>query len=180
MQQINGACYKLKTLELIKRKNLVLGLTQENLIENSVQDSLSYILNPHSLCQLLLSYSKQPCVSLKVHICCTCSISLFFQNCCGNHQSQRPMTTQRVNLLSGYNVGSSQIKPALISMLYPHVHLISYSKPPCCLYMPRYHLPDSSIIFQAYNITSCDMSCDFCVMCLFIIQKKKKRKTKSI
>ena len=41
--------YKLKTLELIKRKNLVLGLIQENLIESSVQDSLLYILKPHSL-----------------------------------------------------------------------------------------------------------------------------------
>jgi len=29
-------CYKLKTLELVKRKNLVLELIQENLIENSV------------------------------------------------------------------------------------------------------------------------------------------------
>ncbi len=27
-----------------------IGLTQENLIENSIQDSLSYILKPHSLC----------------------------------------------------------------------------------------------------------------------------------
>ena len=43
-------CYKLKILGLIKRKNLVLGLTQENLIENSVQDSLPYILNSHGLC----------------------------------------------------------------------------------------------------------------------------------
>ena len=42
--------YNSKTLELVNKKNLVLGLTQENLIENSVQDSLSYILNPHSLC----------------------------------------------------------------------------------------------------------------------------------
>jgi len=39
-----------KTLELVKRKNLVLGLTQENSIENSVQDSLPYILNPHGPC----------------------------------------------------------------------------------------------------------------------------------
>ena len=31
-------CYKLKILELTKRKNLVLELTQKNLIENSVQD----------------------------------------------------------------------------------------------------------------------------------------------
>jgi len=29
-------CYKLKSLELDKRKNLILELTQENLIENSV------------------------------------------------------------------------------------------------------------------------------------------------
>ncbi len=43
-------CYKLKTLELIKRKNLVLGLTQENSIENSVQNSLPYILKPHGPC----------------------------------------------------------------------------------------------------------------------------------
>jgi len=43
-------CYKLKTLELVKRMNLVLELTQENSIENSIQDSLPYILNPHSPC----------------------------------------------------------------------------------------------------------------------------------
>jgi len=42
-------CYKLRTLELVKRKNLVLGLTQENSMENSVQDCLSYILKPHGL-----------------------------------------------------------------------------------------------------------------------------------
>ena len=42
--------YKLKTLELIKKKNLVLGLIQENSIENSAQDSLPYILNPCGLC----------------------------------------------------------------------------------------------------------------------------------
>ena len=47
---MNGFCYKLKTLELVKRKNLILGLTQENLIENSVQDSLPYILNPYGPC----------------------------------------------------------------------------------------------------------------------------------
>jgi len=43
-------CYKLKTLELVKRKNLVLELTQENSIENFVQDSLPYILKPHGPC----------------------------------------------------------------------------------------------------------------------------------
>ena len=46
-------CYKLKNLELFKRKNLVLGLIQENLIENSVQDHLSYILNHDGPCYYL-------------------------------------------------------------------------------------------------------------------------------
>ena len=36
-------CYKLKTLKLVKNKNLVLGLTQENLIEFLVQNHLPYI-----------------------------------------------------------------------------------------------------------------------------------------
>jgi len=31
-------------------KEPCIGLTQENSIENSVQDSLPYILNPHGLC----------------------------------------------------------------------------------------------------------------------------------
>jgi len=43
-------CYKLKNLELFKRKNLILGLTQENSIENFVQDHLPYILNYDGLC----------------------------------------------------------------------------------------------------------------------------------
>jgi len=37
-------------LGLIKEENLVLELTQENSIENSVQDCLPYILNHHSMC----------------------------------------------------------------------------------------------------------------------------------
>jgi len=44
------ACYDSVTLGLIKEKNLVLGLTQENSIENSIQDCLPYILKPHGLC----------------------------------------------------------------------------------------------------------------------------------
>ena len=40
----------LMILELIKERNLVLKLTQENLIKNSVQDCLPYILNYHGLC----------------------------------------------------------------------------------------------------------------------------------
>jgi len=50
--------YKLKPLELDKRKNLILGLTQENSIENSVQDCLSYIQIPNGLCELFLAYPK--------------------------------------------------------------------------------------------------------------------------
>jgi len=37
-------CYNSKTLEWVNKKNLVLGLTQENSIENSVQNCLPYIL----------------------------------------------------------------------------------------------------------------------------------------
>ena len=51
-------CYKLKTLELVKKKEPCIGFTQENLIENSVQDCISYILIPGSLCELFLVYSK--------------------------------------------------------------------------------------------------------------------------
>jgi len=51
-------CYKLKILELVKRMNLILELTQENSIENSVQDCLSYILIPNDLCELFLAYPK--------------------------------------------------------------------------------------------------------------------------
>ena len=36
-------CYKLKILKLVKNKNLVLVLTQENLIEFLVQNHLPYI-----------------------------------------------------------------------------------------------------------------------------------------
>jgi len=50
--------YKFKTLGLVKKVNLVLGLTQENLIENSIQDCLPYIKIPNSLCELFLAYPK--------------------------------------------------------------------------------------------------------------------------
>ena len=73
-------CYKLKTLELIKRKNLILGLIQENSIENSIQDCLSYILVSNGLCKLLLAYPKQPYIGHKVNMCCIYCMILFFQN----------------------------------------------------------------------------------------------------
>ena len=46
-----------------------IGLTQENSIENSVQDCLPYILIPNGLYKLFLAYSKWPCVCLKVNMC---------------------------------------------------------------------------------------------------------------
>jgi len=64
---IEKECYKLRTLELVKRKNLVLGLTQENSIENSVQDGLPYIQNLIVCAILLLAYSKWLCICFKVN-----------------------------------------------------------------------------------------------------------------
>ena len=51
-------CYNLKILGLVKKENLILELTQENSIENSIQDSLSYILDTYSLCSTTLAYPK--------------------------------------------------------------------------------------------------------------------------
>ena len=48
-------CYNLKTLGLVNKKDPVLELTQENLIENSVQDCLPYILKSHGPCYYYFS-----------------------------------------------------------------------------------------------------------------------------
>ena len=45
-------------LRVGQAKELYIGLIQENLIENSVQDCLPYILIPNGLCELFLVYSK--------------------------------------------------------------------------------------------------------------------------
>jgi len=50
--------YNFKTLELVKKVNLVLGLIQENSIKNSVQDCLPYILIPNGSCELFPAYSQ--------------------------------------------------------------------------------------------------------------------------
>ena len=63
-------CYKFKILELVKKGNLILGLTQENSIESSIQDCLPYILIPSGLYELFLAYPKQPCVCYKVNKYC--------------------------------------------------------------------------------------------------------------
>ena len=59
-------------------KEPCIGLTQENSIENSVQDCLPYIQIPNGLCELFLAYPKQPCVCLKVNICITRYMTSFF------------------------------------------------------------------------------------------------------
>ena len=47
---LGATCYNLMTLGLIKEKNLVLGLIQENSIESFIQDCLPYILDYHVPC----------------------------------------------------------------------------------------------------------------------------------
>ena len=50
--------------------------TQENSIENSIQDYLSYIQISNGPCELFLAYPKWPCIHLKVNIYITyCMIS---------------------------------------------------------------------------------------------------------
>ena len=53
---------QLKDLRVGQWKEPYIGLTQENLIENSVQDCLSYIQILNGPCKLFLAYPKQPCV----------------------------------------------------------------------------------------------------------------------
>jgi len=40
------------------KNNSCIRVTQENSIENSVQDSLPYIQIPNGLCELILAYPK--------------------------------------------------------------------------------------------------------------------------
>ena len=69
--------YKLKILELIKIKNLVLELTQEN----SVQDCLLYMLISNSPCKLFLAYPKWLYVCLKVNMYITYYITSSLPEC---------------------------------------------------------------------------------------------------
>ena len=71
---------QLKDLRVGQWKESYIGFTQENLIENSVQDCLPYIRIPNGLCKLFLSCPKQPCVCLKISMCFTCYMTSFFQN----------------------------------------------------------------------------------------------------
>jgi len=71
-------------------KEPCIGLTQENSIENSVQDGLPYIPIPNGLCKLFLTYPKRPCICLKVNMCFTCCMMSSFQNLL--HPSMRYVT----------------------------------------------------------------------------------------
>ena len=57
LYHISIKCYDSIILGLIKERNLILELTQENSIENSVQDCLPYILNYNGLYYYLSSLS---------------------------------------------------------------------------------------------------------------------------
>jgi len=61
-------CYKFKTLELVKKMNLVLGLTQENSIESSIQSRLFYIPIQIVYANYYAPYPKRPCVRHEVNI----------------------------------------------------------------------------------------------------------------
>ena len=50
-------------LRVRDKNNTCIRVTQENSIENSVQDSLSYIWIPNGPCELNLAYPKWPCIS---------------------------------------------------------------------------------------------------------------------
>ena len=69
-----------QALRVRQVKESYIGLTQENSIENSVQDSLPYIQIPNGLCKLFLAYPKQPCICLKINMCFTYCITSSFQN----------------------------------------------------------------------------------------------------
>ena len=61
-------------------KEPCIGSAQENSIEDSVQESLPYIQMPNGLCELFLTYPKQPYIYLKVHMWFTCCMTSSFQN----------------------------------------------------------------------------------------------------
>jgi len=59
---------QLKDLRVGQWDKSCIGLTQENSIENSVQDCLPYISKTNGSCFTTLAHSKWPFVCLKVNI----------------------------------------------------------------------------------------------------------------
>ena len=70
---------RIKNLRVGQWKEPCIGLTQENSIENSVQDYLPYILLPNGPYKLFLAYPKRPCVCLKINMCFTRCMTSFFR-----------------------------------------------------------------------------------------------------
>ena len=68
----------IRDLRVGQWKEPCIGLTQENSIENSIQDCLLYIPNYLVHASYCVSYLKLPCVSLKVNIHCVYCITSSF------------------------------------------------------------------------------------------------------
>jgi len=58
-----------QNLRVGQEKEPCIGFTQENSIENSVQDCLPYILLVNGPCSITLAYPKWLCVCLKINMC---------------------------------------------------------------------------------------------------------------
>ena len=69
---------QIKDLRVSQWKESCIGLTQENSIENSVQDCLPYIQIPNGPCKLFLAYPKWLYICLKVNIYITRCMILSF------------------------------------------------------------------------------------------------------
>jgi len=63
LKLLSNNCYDFKTLEWIKKRNLILGLIQENSIENSVQTVYFIYTKLLVHATLLLTYSKDHILS---------------------------------------------------------------------------------------------------------------------
>jgi len=58
MKFVTTLLLQTQVLRVGQVKEPCIGLTQENSIENSVQDGLPYIQIPNGLCKLFLTYPK--------------------------------------------------------------------------------------------------------------------------
>ena len=76
MMQLSGYCYNSKSLELDYEVTLY-WITQENLIESSLQNSLSYILLQIVYARYCASYSKWLCVNYEANMWCPCCMTSF-------------------------------------------------------------------------------------------------------
>ena len=91
---------QLRNLSISLEEEPCIGFTQENSIENSVQDGLPYIQIPNGLYKLFLTYPKRLCVCLKVNMCFTCCMTSFDVTCCVTvwscHPNPNPSSKNRI------------------------------------------------------------------------------------